>query len=184
MDDIQVGMRVQELRKARGLSLRALAQKTGIAPGYLSAIERGQNSITIGKLKNLVSALGVTLSSFFADDGSGDNRVAYRRADLVQLSRDPKISILEVGSGRPDRKLQMTWEHYRPGADTGEDFYRTEADDTGLVLKGTMELTIEKEVHLLGPGDGYYYDLSRPHRIRNIGNDELEVITANAPATF
>ena len=184
MEDYEVGKRLEALRTAKGLSIRAVARQTGMAAGYLSAVERGRNSITVGKLKTLVRVLGVSLSAFFAEEGDDNARIIYRRASLVELSSDPMISLLEVGAGRVDRMVQLTWEHYHPGADTGKEMYRSEGQDAGIVLKGQMELTVGDEVHVLGPGDGYYYDLSHRHRIRNVGDGELEAVSACSPATF
>lgn len=48
-------------REHRGLSVKALAEKAGIAPAYLSQVETGKRDGTVATLKKLASSLGVTL---------------------------------------------------------------------------------------------------------------------------
>jgi mannose-6-phosphate isomerase-like protein (cupin superfamily) len=67
---------------------------------------------------------------------------------------------------------------------TGSDLYRHEGEEAGLVVKGHVELTVDGEVYRLGPGDTYYFDSRRPHRLRNIGSRPALMISANTPASF
>jgi len=39
-------------------------------------------------------------------------------------------------------------------------------------------------VQVLGPGEGYYFESTRPHRFRNIGEDDLLIVSANTPPSF
>ncbi len=52
------------------------------------------------------------------------------------------------------------------------------------MIRGTVELTINGQVNILGPGDGYYFPTTLPHRFRNIGQDEAEIVSSNTPANF
>ena len=51
----------------------------------------------------------------------------------------------------------------------------------GVVIRGHLELTVDGERHVLGPGDAYYFDSSRPHSFRNAGPEECEIISACSP---
>ena len=48
-------------REHRGLSVKTLAEKAGIAPAYLSQIETGKRDGTVSTIKKLAAALGVTV---------------------------------------------------------------------------------------------------------------------------
>ena len=61
----RIGRRLHELRSAAGLSLDALAQKSGVSRSNISLIERGQSSPTAVVLDKLSSALGVSVASMF-----------------------------------------------------------------------------------------------------------------------
>ena len=66
----RLGRRLHELRGAAGLSLDALAQKSGVSRSNISLIERGQSSPTAVVLDKLSSALGVSVASLFEPDAA------------------------------------------------------------------------------------------------------------------
>jgi mannose-6-phosphate isomerase-like protein (cupin superfamily) len=75
-------------------------------------------------------------------------------------------------------------ERYEPGADTGPGLYHHEAEEAGLVLKGKLELTVEGNRYVLGPGDAYYFDSRCSHRVRNLGKGEARAISVNTPPSL
>ena len=54
----------------------------------------------------------------------------------------------------------------------------------GVVIRGTLELTLGDAKHLLRPGDSYYFASTIPHRFRNVGEVEGEIINAASPPRF
>lgn len=56
---------LRKLRKAKGYSLRQLAKKLKLSPGYLSNIELGKAKPSISTLEVLAKTLGVSTSYFF-----------------------------------------------------------------------------------------------------------------------
>ena len=184
-DDLKLAPKLKALRERQGLSLRELARQTGIAVSFLSALERGQNSVSVAKLKTLLDALGTSLGEFFGAQPAPPQKVVYRRKELVEISGSGNgISFKEVAAGRPGRGLQLLVERYKAGADTGPELYRHDAEECGVVLKGTLELTVDGEVHVLRPGDAYYFDSRRPHRFRNRGRAAVEAVSVNTPPSF
>src|SRR5207245_11468671 len=68
----RIAERVRELRAGQGLSLDALASKSGVSRSMISLIERGESSPTAAVLEKLAAGLGVMLASLsdVAEDGS------------------------------------------------------------------------------------------------------------------
>ncbi len=56
-----------------------------------------------------------------------------------------------------------------------------ESEEGGIVVKGRIELTVGDRKELLGPGDAYLFDSRIPHRFRNIGDEDCELISACTP---
>lgn len=180
-----VGPRLRELREGRGLSLRALSRETGIAASFLSGLEAGRNNVSVATLKTLLDGLGSSLGEFFSRVPPPPAQVVYRAGELVEISGQKRgISFREVAAGRPGRMIQMLVERYGPGADTGPEMYRHGAQEAGVVLRGTIELTLDGEVHLLRAGDAYFIDSRRPHRFRNRGKRPAEAISVNTPPSL
>jgi transcriptional regulator with XRE-family HTH domain len=184
MDTKEMGRQLRDLRLRKKQSLRALSRSTGIAMSFLSAIEQGKNNVSVAKLKAILDALGKGLGEFFSQSEQPP-KVLYRKGELVEISsRGTGISYREVAAGRPGRALQFIVERYEKGAETGPELLQYRAEEAGVVLKGKLELTVDAEVYVLGPGDAYYFDNNRPHRFRNIGSSELLAVSANTPTTF
>src|SRR3712207_8627199 len=67
-DQIAVGPRVRALREAMGLSLRDLAQRTGVSAPMLSQVERGETSPTLAVANRIAGGLELTLSQLLRLD--------------------------------------------------------------------------------------------------------------------
>ncbi|MBI3830278.1 MAG: cupin domain-containing protein [Planctomycetes bacterium] len=181
-----VSTQLRQLRESRGLSLRALATLAGVTPAALSQIENGKNSPSVSTLKKVLSALGTTLGEFFsAQERPGDGEsFVYRSGQLVDLSTGQGLKFLGLPGPAPGRALQVLFETYAPGADTGAEPYAHPGEEAGFCVAGTVEVTVNGRREILGPGDGYYYASTLPHRWRNIGNVPARVISVCTPPTF
>jgi transcriptional regulator with XRE-family HTH domain len=185
MAALDLAPRLRQLREARKLSLRELSRRTGIAVSFLSALEADRNNVSVAKLKTILDALGSSLGEFFGNGTTPPAQVAYRKEELREIAGPARgISFKEVAAGRPGRALQLLVERYEAGSDTGLEGYRHEAEEAGVVLKGTLELTVDGQRYVLRAGDGYYFDSRRPHRFRNIGRGTVEAISVNTPPSF
>ena len=193
MSDIDIGGRLRQVREARGYSQRELAARAGLTNGTISLIEQNKTSPAVASLKSLLDALSMTLSEFFsAAEETGQPRHFYSAAELTELSpadigmnggRAARVSLRQVGDAAR-HTLQILHERYPPGADTGAEMLRHEAEEGGVVVSGTIEVTVGDEVRVLGPGDGYLFDSRLPHRFRNTGAIDCVIVSACTPPTF
>ena len=180
---IEVGPRLREVRERSGLSQRALAKRSSISNATISLIESGKLNPSVAILKRILDGVQMDLSAFFATEGSESERVVYRESELVEIGRG-KISYWQVGSELADRSMQILHERYAPGADTGKVTLHHKGEEGGVVIRGRLELTVDGERHVLGRGDAYYFDSSRPHRFRNVSSEECEVVSACSPPSL
>ena len=178
-----IGARLREAREARGLSQRELARRTGVTNGMISLIEQNKVSPSIASLKRVVEGLPMSLGEFFAADLPPRDQVFFRASELTPLA-EGRVSFRQVGADLRGRRLQILHERYAPGADTGEAMLQHEAEEGCIVLKGQVEITVGHRRRVLGPGDAYYFDSRLPHRFRNVGGDECEIISACSPPSF
>ena len=56
------GRRVRELRKAKGFSQEALAEKCSLDRTYVSSVERGRRNLSLRSIRTIAEALGVSMS--------------------------------------------------------------------------------------------------------------------------
>jgi transcriptional regulator with XRE-family HTH domain len=180
----QIGEKLKELRGRRHLGIRELAARSGISHSAISLIERNRMSPSVETLAAILDALGTTLTGFFSDLQSRLPHSPFYRADeFVEIGKASSISYRMIGINHPNRQLLMLHETYAPGADTGEAFTHA-AQESGMVLKGVVELTVGSESRRLEAGDGYYFDSRELHRFRNIADQPSEILSAITPPTY
>jgi transcriptional regulator with XRE-family HTH domain len=56
-----VGQRLRDLRTEHGWSLAEVSQRSGLSVSFLSSVERGTSSISVGNLFKLADAYGTTV---------------------------------------------------------------------------------------------------------------------------
>lgn len=65
---MNIGIRIQELRKANHMTAKTLAEKINISPSFISAIEHDTTKLSLKTLTHICEALGISLSDFFNTD--------------------------------------------------------------------------------------------------------------------
>jgi len=178
-----IGPRLKTLRQRQGLSQRKLAQIAGVSNATVSLIEHGRTDPSMGLLRKILNSLGVSFAEFFSSETTTSEKYFYSRDELSEIGSGP-ISYLQVGSDLSESQLQILYERYDPGADTGQSMLSHDAEEGGIVLQGRLELTIGDEVQVLSAGDAYLFNSRLPHRFRNTGNDECVVVSACTPPSF
>jgi transcriptional regulator with XRE-family HTH domain len=182
-DGFDLGSRLKNLREAHNLSQRELAKRAGVSNAIISMIEQNRSSPSVGLLKKLLDGFPIPLAEFFAMEAPPRPQIFYAAKELVELAGG-QISYRQVGRDMSGKAIQLLHEHYAPGADTGEQMLSHDAEEGGVVIRGRLEVTVGDQVKVLGPGDAYYFDSRLPHRFRNLGEEECEVVSANSPPSF
>ncbi|WP_336486899.1 cupin domain-containing protein [Methylobacterium nigriterrae] len=180
---VDVGARLRHLRDLHGLSQRALAKRAGVTNSTISLIESNQMNPSVGALKRILDGVPIGLSDFFALAPERPRRAFYAADELTEIGKG-RISFRQVGESLFGRALQILRERYEPGADTGRVPLVHEGEEGGIVLSGRLEVTVDADRRILGPGDAYYFESRLPHRFRCVGAEPCEVVSACTPPTF
>ncbi len=189
---MDIGGRLRAAREARQMSQRDLATRAGLTSGAISLIEQNKSSPSVSSLKALLDAIPMTLSEFFTEvENIGPPKYFYATSEFVELSPQDiglgqaavRLSLRQLGNAS-EHSLQMLHENYPPGADTGPDMLQHEGEEAGIVVSGIIEITVDDQVRVLNPGEGYLFSSRLPHRFRNIGEKECVIISACTPPTF
>ncbi|MBW2386302.1 MAG: cupin domain-containing protein [Deltaproteobacteria bacterium] len=175
-----IGPRLRGVRERTGLSQRALARRSGISNATISLIESRKLNPSVAVLKRILDGIPMDLSSFFADEHPEVEPSVFRADELVEITRG-KVSYRQVGHNLAGKNIQILHERYAPGSGTGKIALHHGGQEGGVVIRGRLELTLDGERFVLGAGDAYYFDSSRPHHFRNVGTDEVEIVSACSP---
>ena len=182
---MDVGVRLQSIRKLKGLSQRELAKRAGVTNSTISMIEKNSVSPSISSLKKVLAGIPMSLVEFFSVDFEEDNatQIVYKADELMDLSSG-SVTMRLVGRGHQVRALSFLDETYPPGADTGDEMLNHEGEEAGVLVDGRLELTVGNEVFVLESGDSYYFESTKPHRFRNPFDRPARLISATTPANF
>ncbi|MEK1940752.1 MAG: helix-turn-helix domain-containing protein, partial [Pseudomonas sp.] len=155
---MDVGVRLQSIRKLKGLSQRELAKRAGVTNSTISMIEKNSVSPSISSLKKVLAGIPMSLVEFFSLEVEQDNhtQVVYKASELVDLSSGA-VTMKLVGKAHPSRAIAFLDETYPPGSDTGDEMLTHEGEESGLLVDGRLELTVGNEIYILESGDSYYF---------------------------
>ncbi|QFT58135.1 HTH-type transcriptional regulator PuuR [Sulfitobacter sp. THAF37] len=183
---MDIGHKLRAIRKQRGLSQRELAARAGLTNGTISLIEMNRTSPSVASLKSLLDAIPISMAEFFSTLEDSDQPKFFYRSDEfteVSPSAPDQVSLRQLGSIE-NHALQVLHETYPPGADTGPEYLSHQGEEAGIVVKGSIEVTVDGTSLMLQVGDGYIFDSSLPHRFKNVGDDVCEIVSACTPPSF
>ena len=176
MSSVNVGERIRQLRLGLGISVRALAAKTGFSPSLISQAENGQVTPSIGSLERIAMALGVSLGKFFAEPETSTVR-------LVRASLRPKltstwspVSIEALAPLDEAGKLEPVMLTMAPGGRSGIFPAAPGGEKFALVVEGEVSLTLGDEVHALRKADAITFIPAIPYEWVNISAGPTQVV--------
>lgn len=165
--EVDVGQALRLLRAKHGLSIRALAQKSGLAVNTLSLIENDKSSPSVATLQQLALALEVPITAFF-ENGSPKSRIAFTKASQRCGVVFAHGSLEDLGAGLPDRTVGPFVVTMKPNANSGAQPIVHTGHEFVFCLEGRMVYTIEDLTYLLEPGDSLLFESHLPHRWQNV----------------
>jgi len=174
------GQRFRRLRTRRGLSLAQVARATRVSVGFLSALERGQMRSSVATLRRIARFYRTNIPSLFeaAEENPGLVRPTQRK--ILETTAGVRMELLAWGHTAMEPHLFCI----KPNGGSGES-YAHEGEEFLHVLRGEFEIWLGgKEHHVLKTGDSLYFDSSTPHRWRNPGRTETQLLWINTPPTF
>lgn len=88
----QIGKRLAELRKMKGLSQEDLAKSVRISRPSLAQIELGNRSVDILELQKLSQVLGFSLDDFMSEDFSAGREMNFKE-EMKSKKKEERISV-------------------------------------------------------------------------------------------
>ena len=161
-----LGNRLRELRRQQALSLRALAEKSGLSANTLSLIENGKTSPSVATLQQIALALNVPITAFFDTEIRRDP-VIYTKHDQRTASAFAHGTLEEMGSGVGTEGLQPFIANLNPTATSGTQPLVHDGSEFVYCLSGQVVYVVLEETYTLTPGDSLLFTSKTPHSWRN-----------------
>jgi len=181
---VALGARVRSLREAMDLSLRELAERSGVSAPMLSQVERGETSPTLQTAHRIAHGLELRLSQLLRLDEEGAVfivRAAERRSGPT--TRGASGHAYEILTPPlPGQRAELSRHTLAPGAVTGgpgdPPMHEPGSRESALVQVGRVVLHCDGAAHQLHAGDCVTFDADLPHHFENPSSDAEAVLLA------
>jgi transcriptional regulator with XRE-family HTH domain len=164
-----LGARVRSLREAMDLSLRDLAERSGVSAPMLSQVERGETSPTIVVAERIASGLELTLSQLLRLD-EGDGVAVVRRDERRHGGAgDHRYDVLTppLPGLRAEVSLHTLGPHASTAGPGDPPMHEGGSRETAVVVEGRINLVCGGLTHDLNEGDAVTFDADLPHHFEN-----------------
>jgi transcriptional regulator with XRE-family HTH domain len=163
--DAIVGQQIRNLRKQRGLSLRALAELCGLSANAISLIERNENSPNVSSLHQLAIALNVPITDFFYQENQ--STTLFVKRDQGIRYRNNGIELESLGSGLPNQQLEPFRLTIEPGSGSADGPISHPGHEFVYCLEGELNYYVNDQRYHLVAGDSLLLEASNPHSWHN-----------------
>jgi transcriptional regulator with XRE-family HTH domain len=178
---IDVGRNLRDRRAEQGLSIRSLAELSGLNVNTLSLIENGKSSPSVSTLQQLAGALTIPIAAFFETDMIKNN-VSYQKAGQRLQAAFAHGTLADLGAGLTLRGGQPLLVTLEPKTNSGPTPIVHTGHEFVFCLEGRLSYTIEDRIYILDPGDSLLFEAHLPHFWQNVGESPSQSLLIMCPA--
>lgn len=176
-----VGQQLRALRMAHQLTIRGLAERSGLAVNTLSMIENDKTSPSVSTLQQLARALGEPITAFFATEAQ-QKPVVYARSQQRPRARMETTCLEYLGKDLAGSAVQPFVVTLDLGAGSGTRLIVHTGHEFVYCLSGKVLYTIADQPYLLEPGDSLVFESHLQHRWQNVDAGPSQIILVLYPA--
>jgi transcriptional regulator with XRE-family HTH domain len=180
-NEINVGRQMRLLRRERGLSLRSLADLSGLNFNTLSLIETGKTSPSVSTLQQVANALGIAITAFF-DSQPVKKSIIHQKSGARPHVAYSQLILEDMAAGLNLRKAQPFLVTMEVGASSGPDAIVHTGHEFVYLIEGSITYTIDGGEYLLEPGDSLVFEAPLPHQWENTGEMPSRSLLILCPA--
>ena len=158
---LDTAVRVKLIREAFGFSQRELAKRAGVTNSCISMIEQRQVSPSIQSLTRILAVFPISLADFF--------NFQLSTYTATPAAAEPENQPLKS----KHQQLNARIECLSSGQFTA--FSAAAVDSCGVVLNGSLQLTLLDGEQLLNQGDSFYIPASQPYRLINLSGHDVNL---------
>lgn len=174
-----LGKHLNELRLAKGMSLRALAKETGLSATLLSQIEREVTEPSLTTLRKLSAVFGESISALFS--GTTEAPVWISRPGERSTIMGPRGGVSYERMSRGNGQMEVLRAVFEPGQFSTEAPVRHPSVESVYVIRGVLTAQIGGQDYFIQTGECLSFDANTPHRYVNAGTEAAEIVMSVTP---
>lgn len=160
----EVGRRLKEVRRQRDMTLKEVAEASGMSPTHISEIERGKTSPTVGALRKIAGALGKD-TAFFVEEKPLPRVSVVKKEDresvLLQGVDDTFLMARALTTGIPAGRVKVVLVDHEKGGTRSP--HTHDGEEAILVLQGEAHVKVGNEEFVVGNGDCLHFSSKVEH---------------------
>ncbi len=178
---MDIGNRMKELRIQYGLTQQELADRAELTKGFISQLERNQNTPSVSTLLDIIQCLGTTPAEFFADEEP--EQIVFKETDYFEkINEDCKHTIEWVVPNAQKNAMEPVRLTLHPGG-TSEVLLPHSGEEFGYVIKGCVRIHYGGKFYTARAGESFYFKAGKKHYIENTsGRDAILIWVSNPPS--
>ena len=179
---MDIGNRMKELRIQYGLTQQELADRSELSKGFISQLERNQNTPSIGTLLDIIQCLGTTPAEFFSDEEP--EQIVFKKEDYFEKDDEETKSRIEwiIPNAQKNamEPIRLTLE---PGGSSAV-YTPHEGEEFGYVLKGAVRIYYGSRNYIVRQGESFYFKSKKKHYLEAYGRRPASLIWVSTPPSF
>jgi transcriptional regulator with XRE-family HTH domain len=180
-EPIDVGRQLRKLRLEASLSIRALAELSGLNVNTLSLIENGKSSPSVSTLQQLAKALEAPITAFFETE-TPPKSIVYQQSGRRPRADFSHGTLEDLSAGLVWRGGQPLLVVLEPKANSGSTPIVHTGHEFVFCLEGQLKYEIEGQSYTLDPGDSLLFEAHLPHRWENASESPSRSLLLLCPA--
>lgn len=181
-----LGDQIRSIRKRQEITLKELAEKTGLSIGYISQIERSLTDPSLSTLRKISGALGVPTYLFLGDEPHGS--LTLRKEEMIQLSQPNSNVRYQIMSPMPTGEFEpqslVARFELAPRSVDGELPVIHPSEEIVLLERGTLDVIINGNSVRLEAGDTTLIRSNLPHIFSNPTDEIVMGYSILTPAVW
>lgn len=184
--EFAIGGAIRRFREAQGLTLKALAERSGVSIATISKIENGKITGGFETIYKIARGLGVLVTDVIAGETADPRPVVRHAADRRDLHPTGLYDYFPQASRRPGVLNPYIMVIHTRNVPDRRDWSIHDGEEVVIVLSGAIDLHVEEEgVTPLGPGDSACFDCGRRHCFVATGEGPARIVSVSTrPADF
>ena len=166
------GKRVMRLRKEKNMTLKHLANETGLSSTTISQIEKGEMIPPVAVILQLSRALEIDSSILLREEKAKEGK----ESDLDYKKRTEDYTYQTLTPEAAHKHLKAFKVFIDPKSDHKGVSYQHLGEEFIYVLKGRIEVMVGENKNTLAPGECIHFNSSIVHKLRNISADKAELL--------
>lgn len=178
---LDLGASLRARRKELKLSMQSVADTAGLSVGFISQVERGLTSPSLGSLASLAAVLETEINSFLKQPSSA-SETTHEASRLAYSVADADVSYERLSTSFTGSRLHSVIVHETPGhrmepiSHHGEEMF--------YILAGEITVEIEDVAKILHKGDSIHFESRRVHSTWNHGSSTASILWCGTMDVF